>query len=113
MLRLSKVIAKSTQIMGFMNSLIRLPELNKVMMAMAREMEKAGLIEEMMDETLSPEDEELDQAADEEVDKVIEEITMGVKTARVATNDLPKQEKEEEEEEDLSDLQSRLGALKS
>ena len=30
-----------------MNQVVKLPQLNKVMMAMSREMEKAGLIEEV------------------------------------------------------------------
>jgi 1,4-dihydroxy-2-naphthoyl-CoA synthase len=31
--------------MGMMNQVVKLPQLNKVMMTMSREMEKAGLIE--------------------------------------------------------------------
>jgi len=107
MMKLSGIMAKSTQVMAAMNNLVKLPQLNKIMMAMSREMEKAGLIEEMMDDVMD-DDEEIEDAADEEVNKIVEEITMGVKTARVATGDLPT--KDEEKEEDLT---SRLDALKS
>jgi len=107
MMKLSGIMARSTQVMAAMNNLVKLPQLNKVMMAMSREMEKAGLIEEMMDGVLD-DDDELEDAADEEVDKIVEEITMGVKTAKVATGALPT--KEEDKEEDLT---SRLDALKS
>jgi hypothetical protein len=40
MMKVAGVMQKSTQIMGAMNNLIRLPQLNQVMMTMAREMEK-------------------------------------------------------------------------
>ena len=35
-----------------MNEVVKLPELHQAMMTMGREMEKAGLIEEMMSDTL-------------------------------------------------------------
>lgn len=47
--KLAGAIKKSADVMRMMNSLIRLPQLNQTMMMMAREMEKAGLIEEMID----------------------------------------------------------------
>ncbi len=61
----------------------------------------------MMDDVLDA-DEDVEDAADEEIDKVLEEITMGVKSARVVKEDLPQEQKE-----DMTDLQARLGALKS
>jgi len=90
-----------------MNNLIKLPQLNQVMMAMAREMEKAGLIEEILDDTLA-DDDDVEEAADEEVEKILEELTIDLKTAKVATGSLPKESKEE----NIEDLEARLGALK-
>lgn len=59
-----------------MNQLIRLPQFNAVMQVMAREMEKAGLIDEIMSDTLDNMDGEgIDEAADTEVNKVLDEIT--------------------------------------
>jgi len=107
MMKMGQTLAKSTQVMAYMNQLVRLPQLNKVMMAMAREMEKAGMIEEMIDDVM--EDPEVEEEAEIEVDKVIDEITMGVKTAPVVNNKLPQIEKTAEEE----DLAKRLDALKS
>lgn len=105
MVKMGKAMAKSTQIMTAMNNLVRLPQLNKVMMAMAREMQKAELIEDMMSDTL---DQDVDEdEADETLDKVVEEITMGIKTAPIGSGKLPEGEKE-----DMSDLEKRLGALK-
>jgi len=110
MMKVAGVMQKSTQIMGIMNNLVKLPQINQVMMAMAREMEKSGLIEEVMDDVMDN-DAEIDEQADEELDKVVEEITLGVKTAATAHSELPKQ-KGEEEEDDMKDLEKRLGALK-
>ena len=44
MMKVAGVLQRSTQVMAMMNNLIRLPQLNKVMMAMAREMEKVCTI---------------------------------------------------------------------
>jgi len=107
MMKVAGVMQKSTQVMAAMNGLIKIPQLNQVMMTMAREMEKAGLIEEMMGDIVA-DDDEIEEAADEEVNKILEEITMGVKAAPVARGELPKQEKE-----GMEDLEARLGALKA
>jgi charged multivesicular body protein 3 len=40
MYRMQKTLGKSAQIMAMMNQLVKLPQLNQVMMAMSREMEK-------------------------------------------------------------------------
>lgn len=65
-------VAKSTEVMQAMQSLVRVPEVAATMREMSKEMMKAGIIEEMLDETMdSIEDsEEVEEAADEEVDKV-------------------------------------------
>jgi len=106
MMKIAGVMQKSTQIMSAMNNLIKLPQLNQVMMAMGREMEKAGLIEDMMGDIVA-DDDDIEEAADEEVDKVLAEITMGVKAAPVAHGELPSGEKEP-----MDGLEARLSALK-
>jgi charged multivesicular body protein 3 len=69
MVKMGKTMAKSTQIMSAMNNLVRLPQLRQVMMAMAKEMSKAELIEDMMSDTL---DQDVDEdEADETLDKVL------------------------------------------
>jgi len=107
MMKLAGVMQKSTQVMAMMNRLVRLPQLNQVMMTMAREMEKAGLIEEIMSDAIG-DDDEIADAADEEVEKVLDEITSGLKNP-VPNHDLLSKQKGEEDE----DLQERLGALKA
>lgn len=64
----------SAAILAAMNDLVKLPELNQSLMVMAREMERAGLIEEMVSEAMGMDDEELEEDADAEVDKVMSEL---------------------------------------
>lgn len=67
-------------------------------------MEKAGLIEEMMDDVMG--NEEDDELADEEVDKVLDEIIMPLKSTAVASSGLPKAQAEQSD-----DLEKRLVKL--
>lgn len=79
MLRMSGSIQKSTEVMAAMQNLIKLPEIQANMMDLSREMSKAGLIEEMMEDTFeSLEDDDLEEQADKEVEKVLWEVTNGV-----------------------------------
>ncbi len=56
------------------NSLIRLPELAATMRDLGVELMRAGIIDEMVDETLPQDDVLEDEEADGEVDKVLGEI---------------------------------------
>ena len=58
--------------MQAMQALIRLPEIAQTMQELSKEMMKAGIIEEMLDETMSgmEDEEEMEEAAQSEVDKV-------------------------------------------
>lgn len=117
MIRVTGCMQKSVEVMTLMNSLMRVPQMNAVMMAMSREMEKAGLMEEMMDDALGEMDgeEELDDAAEEEVDKALDDILAGVRGPSVRAPQGRQQvavDEEEEEEEDV-ETQKRLAALKA
>lgn len=108
--------------MQAMQRLIRTPEVAHTMQELSKEMMKAGIIEEMLDETMdSFEDtEEMEEAAQSEIDKVLYEITKGEigkapeppiseeirEPSPVAAND-------GEDEEELEEMQSRFAALKS
>ena len=102
-------MAKNTEVMSAMNDLVKIPQLNKQMMDMAREMEKAGLIEELVGEAMEDamSNDALDEEADEAVNQVLEELTMGMfkDTAEVGHNKLPVKEVEvaEEVEEEVVD----------
>lgn len=113
----------STGIMKAVNSLVRLPELMGRMRELSQELVKAGIIEEMVGDSL-PDDQLLegeDDEAEAEVDKVLGEILEG-KLAKAKVADLPVEEEAvaPEPEEDLEDqeitlaqMRGRLEALKS
>lgn len=111
----------STSIMKDVNTLVRLPELTGTMRELSQELVKAGIIEEMVGDSL-PDDQLLegeDDEAETEVDKVLEEILQGKlgKVDRVAVGPVEQEEEAEEELEDqevtLEQMRGRLEALKS
>lgn len=54
-----------------MQELVKLPEISRVMQDLSREMMRAGIIEEMLEDTMEDlEPEELEEEAQKEVDKV-------------------------------------------
>jgi charged multivesicular body protein 3 len=113
----------SVGIMRNVNQLVRLPELVGTMQELERELIKAGVIEEMMDDVIPQtlEDEEDEEEAESEVDKVLGEILkdrMGkVQNLPDVQQQVPVSQEEEEEEENaeelLSAMRGRLEALKS
>jgi charged multivesicular body protein 3 len=114
-------IRASTGIMKDVNSLVRLPELTGTMHELSAELMKAGIIEEMVGDTL-PDGELLDsedEEAEGEVDKVLSEILKdrlpAGKAPEEALPSAPVEEDEEEEnqEEMLAQMRSRLEVLKS
>ncbi|KAI1867145.1 uncharacterized protein JN550_007197 [Neoarthrinium moseri] len=116
-------IRASVGIMKNVNSLIRLPELAGTMRDLSVELMKAGVIEEMVDETLPQEDmfEDEELEADGEVDKVLGEILKGrmektgtLPSAPIAQEPAPAVEEEEEDNEAMMDqMRNRLEALRS
>jgi len=109
----------STRIMKDVNTLIRLPELTGTMQELSQELMKAGIIEEMVGDSL-PNDELLegeDEEAETEVDKVLGEVLKGKLGAQEQQMPQLPAEHEEEEEEDreaeLEQMRGRLEALKS
>lgn len=122
-------IRASVGIMKDVNTLIRLPELAGTMQELSTELVRAGVIEEMIDETL-PEDDDLlgeDEEAEGEVDKVLGEILKGKMDKTGQLPSAPPQKvvepvqpvaaEEEEEEEDMEatmdQMRNRLEALRS
>ncbi|KAF8709157.1 hypothetical protein RHS03_02845, partial [Rhizoctonia solani] len=102
MVKVTGSLQKSTEIMKLSNSLVKLPQISAAMREMSMEMTKAGIMEEMLDETLEgfDEDEELEEEADEEVEKVLFELTDGkLGQAGKVGGELPTTEDAEEEDE--------------
>ncbi|GAA5997821.1 ESCRT-III subunit protein VPS24 [Rhodotorula paludigena] len=80
MVKVTGTLQASTEIMKASNSLIKLPQLSNTMREMSAEMMKSGIMTEMLDDTmeaLDDEDEELEEEAQDEVDKVLWQITDG------------------------------------
>ena len=122
--KVAGTLQTSAEVMKSMSQLVKLPEIQKSMMELSREMMKAGVIEEMMEDVMEPlgEEEEMEEAAQAEIDKVILEITTGkLKDApRALADTLPAAGAEAAEEEEaveddgeLEEMQSRLEALRS
>ncbi|EHK45397.1 uncharacterized protein TrAtP1_003696 [Trichoderma atroviride] len=115
-------IRASVGIMKDVNSLIRLPVLTGTMRELSVELMKAGIIEEMIDETL-PEDMDMleDEEGEGEIEKVLGEVLKEKKEPALPTTPLPEPEKpvaeEEEDEEDaeamMDQMRNRLDALRS
>lgn len=64
--------------MKLVNQLVKLPELSQSMQQMSMEMTKAGLMEEMIGDTMDMmDDDDIEEAADEEVNNVLFQITDG------------------------------------
>ncbi|KAI4233978.1 MAG: hypothetical protein L6R40_006904 [Gallowayella cf. fulva] len=110
-------IKASTGIMKDVNSLVRLPELTGTMRELSQELVKAGIIEEMVGDSL-PDDHLLegeDEEAETEVDKVLGEILQGKmgKVETPAIEEPVEEEGVEEQEATLEEMRGRLEALKS
>ena len=114
-------IKASTGIMKDVNSLVRLPELTGTMRELSQELMKAGIIEEMVGDSL-PDDELLegeDEEAETEVEKVLGEVLQGrlgkakMETAPAVEEPVVEEENAGEQEATLEEMRGRLEALKS
>ena len=113
-------IKSSTGIMKDVNSLVRLPELTGTMRELSQELMKAGIIEEMVGDSL-PDDELMegeDEEAETEVEKVLGEVLQGklgkakVDAGPVAEEPPVEEETMEEQEATLEQMRGRWEALK-
>uniref|UniRef100_A0A914W1M2 Charged multivesicular body protein 3 n=2 Tax=Plectus sambesii TaxID=2011161 RepID=A0A914W1M2_9BILA len=126
-MRMAGSIQRSTEVMKSMQSLVRVPEIAATMRDLSREMMKAGIIDEMIEETMeSMEPEEFEEEAQQEVDKILWEVTAGelgrapaapagavsVGPAAEGVYDQAVGGRESPEE-DLSAMRDRLEALRS
>lgn len=116
--RIEGSIKASTAIMKDVNSLVRMPELTGTMRQLSQELVKAGVIEEMVGDTL-PDEELLDaegEEADAEVEKILGEV-LKEKLPPAQTHQITPTAIEKEEEEDqeaiLAGMRGRLEALKN
>lgn len=124
--RISGALEKSTQVMQSMQQVIKLPEIRATMMEMSKEMMKAGIIEEMIDDTMESvlDTDELEEEAEGEVEKILFQVTQGAmgKAPAAGEDTLPEHEPigatagttaDSDEEEEMDDMKARLEALRS
>ena len=123
-MKLAGSIKSSTDVMKSMSSLMKLPELQKTMQEMSKEMMKMGIIEEMVEDTMDSVLDDVDESVvDAEVEKVLFEITQGklkdlpaVSTASLPSGRVKDQAAanyEDDDDEPLEEMTKRLEALKS
>ncbi|CAG0900187.1 unnamed protein product [Darwinula stevensoni] len=123
-LRIAGSLQKSTDVMKAMHTLIKVPEVAATMQDLSKEMMRAGIMEEMMDDTMESalgDTDEMEEEAQQEIDKILWELTAGQlgQAPKAPKDQLPAAaEKEaeasdEENEEELSEMRSRLAALRS
>ncbi|XP_023363958.1 charged multivesicular body protein 3-like isoform X1 [Otolemur garnettii] len=120
-LRVAGSLQKSKEVMKAMQSLVKIPEVQATMQELSKEMMKAGMIEEILENTFESMDdqEELEEAAEMEIDKILFEITPGAlgKVPSKVTDALPETvgamaaSEDKEEEETLEAMQSWLATL--
>jgi len=120
--KVTGALEASTHVMQAMQRLVKIPEIQATMMEMSKEMMKAGIIEEMLEDTMEGlEDDDLEEAADTEVEKVLWELTKGqLGEAPDAVGDtLPAMKQgvagaaDLSDEEEVGAMAARLDALRS
>jgi len=113
-------LQRSTEIMKLSNALIRIPQMTQSMREMSQELTKAGILEEMMQDTLESsvlaDDDpiELEAEADAEVHQVLYELTDGKLGEAGTTAHLPQPavaETASREQDDLDQVQAALHGL--
>lgn len=118
MLKVTGSLQKSTEIMKLSNNLVKLPQISSAMRDMSMEMTKAGIMEEMLEDTLEMEDnDEIEEEADAEVEQVLFDLTNGkLGQAGSVKTELPTTEEEitdAEAERKMEEYRSRLNGLLS
>jgi len=115
-MKVSQTMEKSGEIMKAMGQLMKLPALQKNCKEFAKQMMKAGIIEDVMEDAFAQlEDPDVEELADKEVDKLLFEITQGqLGGVDKIKNELKQPEEkveEKEQDEDLEEMKKRLAEL--
>lgn len=116
MLKMAGALKKSTEIMRSVNQLMRIPECSRMMQQMAFEMTKAGVMEEIMQDTLEQldEGEDEEQALDEQVEEILYQATNG-KLGQLTSlpSNTPLVNEPDATEQIEEEMQARLEALRN
>jgi len=124
MRKIESSMKNSVSIMKDVNTLVRMPELTGTMRELSQELVKAGVIEEMVGDSMPNQDllEDEDEEAESEVDKILGEVLrdrVQTPAAQVPVEPVgpvqaqPEGEEEEDSEAMLAQMRGRLEALKS
>lgn len=80
-IKVAGALAKSTAIMENMQSLVKVTEISQSMQELSKEMMKAGIIDEMLNETIDEattvDEEDMEEEVQAEVDKILLDLTEG------------------------------------
>ncbi len=106
MAKTAKTFTASAKIAKKLNKLIKIKDISKSMRELGAEMTKAGLITEMIEDTLSSLEDDVDDEVDDQVDCILFEITDG------AMGKLKTAETEENRDEQLELMEKRIEMLK-
>ncbi len=121
-MKIAGSMKSSTEVMKSMSSLIKLPELQKTMQEMSKEMMKTGIIDELITDAIDSaleDDGDIDSVADAEAEKIILEITQGkLKNLPEINNSNPMTSEaaaisDDVDEEPEEEMTKRLEALRS
>lgn len=117
MTRVAGALTNSGEVLKLVNNLMKVPQLQRTMVEMSREMTKAGIISEMMDDAMESamDSEDLEEETEEQVDKILLEVA-GETLSQMAA--APRQQKQAVPqqavgEDEVEDLQARLAAVRS
>lgn len=133
MKNLTNSMSVSTGIMKEMNSLVRLPQLQTTVIELEKELMKAGIMTEMVDDTFENldmnEEDEMNEEVEEQTNKIIEEYTSkkfatinNVPTIQLPTKqtvnnkedeEIPGDKVDEEADKMIADMRERLKALQA
>lgn len=120
--RVAGTLRSSADTMKLVNDLIKVPQLSATMRDMSKEMYKAGVLGEMVDDALDSAlgDEELEEESEEAVEKVLMEVA-GETIAAMATapqhrraqRTEPAAQEAQPTDAELDELTTRLAAVRS
>lgn len=116
MQKLTQLIGLLTAIMKDVNQLVHVGAISQTMQELSKELTKAGIINEMMDDMvdLEMEDDELEGESLDEVNKIIENLTDDkLNKIEAEVPEFTEPETPEVEEEDLHELEEMRDRLKA
>ncbi|KAF8759209.1 hypothetical protein HU200_010238 [Digitaria exilis] len=124
-------LSKSAEVMKIVNNLMKAPELAATMQEFSKEMTKAGVMEEMVNDAVDSalDSEDMEEEIEEEVDKVLasvagetaSQLPDAARTQRIqqpSTSRVPEErqavaEGADDDEEDLEEIRARLAKVRS